>query len=209
MAKIRSHLASPIISEEESYAECEICLQTAKSCLTAMQGLGELENDMVKVQSTKQLFVREITPLAKEIRRMKDKIIIQRQQQKQQLQNNSEQPTLQQHLSRQHRPQPPPSLFHKIQQQRNGMNNYYQPPSIKSDNSGDNIGEEMQSLLLSHQSSREMLLESQALCNESEEIGRQVMTSMHTQRQQLEMSSANVKDTISEIARARQILNQM
>lgn len=201
MAKIRSHLASPITSEEESYAECEACLQTAKSCLTAMQGLGELENDLVKVQSTRQLFVREITPLAKEIRRMKDKIIIQRQQHKQQLQEKSKQPH--------HPPQPPPSLFHKIQQQRNGMNNYYQPPAIKADTAGDNIGEEMQSLLLSHQSSREMLLESQALCNESEEIGRQVMTSMYTQRQQLEMSSANVKDTISEIARARQILNQM
>lgn len=207
MAKIRSHLASPPVSEEESQAACEAYLQTARSCLTAMQGLGEIENDTVKVQSTKQLFIREITPLANEIRRMKDKIIIQRQQQKLQSGSGTQQPKHQPQNPLRLQQPPATSLFNKIQQERNKAN-YYKPPII-GDATGDNIGEEMQSLLLSHQSSRDMLLESQALCNETEQIGQQVITSMYSQRQQLEMSSANVKDTISEIARARQILKQM
>mmetsp|Transcript_20749 Transcript_20749/g.29582 ORF Transcript_20749/g.29582 Transcript_20749/m.29582 type:complete len:226 (+) Transcript_20749:94-771(+) len=169
LAKVRSFLACPA---ESSLSECEAWLQMARSCLTAMQGLSEIENDVVKLQATKQLFAREVTPLANEVRRVKDKAIILQKQQN--------------------------SLFQGKKTQE------YVPPVIIE--GGGDEGDETQALLLA---SRDMLFESQALCVESEGIGQNVIRTMSSQRQQLEMSSARLQGTISNMDQARQVLKQI
>lgn len=169
LAKVRSFLACP---EESSLSECEAWLLRARSCLTAMQGLSEIENDVVKLQTTKQLLAREVTPLANEARRIKDKAIILQKQKK--------------------------SLF------QGEKTHEYVPPVILE--AGGEEGDETQALLLS---SRDMLFESQAFCVESEGIGQNVISTMSSQRQQLEMSSARLQDTISNMDQARQVLKQM
>ena len=49
--------------------ECERLLEEAKKCATAMQGLAEVEGNPMKVREASQRMERDITPLAKEVKR--------------------------------------------------------------------------------------------------------------------------------------------
>ena len=210
LSEIRSHLASGDHSRTAPsvIAACENYLQTALSCITAMQGLGEIENDVLKIRTAKQRMEREISPLSNEIHQMKKDLLKKNRQQQQRVGESFAIPL--QAAAKQHPLQPSSSDFSdlfgrmKPQQQQGGS---YTPPVIKGLNEREQDDLlETQALL---QSSHGLLLESQALCNESETIGNNVLSTMYSQREQLEMSSARVGETTNNMLQARRILKQM
>jgi vesicle transport through interaction with t-SNAREs 1 len=50
-------------------------LNEARQHATAMQGMAEIENDMIKIHNSKMLVERDINPLAKELKRTLDHMI--------------------------------------------------------------------------------------------------------------------------------------
>mmetsp|Transcript_89650 Transcript_89650/g.249297 ORF Transcript_89650/g.249297 Transcript_89650/m.249297 type:complete len:204 (-) Transcript_89650:179-790(-) len=67
LSRIRSFLAgtrSPVTLQE-----CQRLLGEAKKCATAMQGLAEVEGNVMKIKEASQRLERDLNPLSKEVQR--------------------------------------------------------------------------------------------------------------------------------------------
>ena len=67
LARIRSFLAGA--RNQSTLQEAMNMLTEAKRCATAMQGLAEVEGNVLRIQESKNLLQRDIGPLSKEVQR--------------------------------------------------------------------------------------------------------------------------------------------
>mmetsp|Transcript_51850 Transcript_51850/g.77506 ORF Transcript_51850/g.77506 Transcript_51850/m.77506 type:complete len:194 (-) Transcript_51850:760-1341(-) len=65
LSRTRSFLAST--RSVSTLRECERLLREAKRCAHAMQGLAELDGDMLKIAEANRRISRDITPLSREV----------------------------------------------------------------------------------------------------------------------------------------------
>lgn len=196
LGEVRKFLASSS-NAGTSIESCERALRSAKTCISAMQGMAEVEGDPFKAAEAKRRLEREVSPLEVEIRGRENK----------QLNGGgggfgwgsgggggggTD------------------YLF--------GNRNSYAPPrsAFASDDdfgaAADGEGSMVAPLTeTDHRmmDSERLLWETQALCAESEQIGASTLETMGRQGEQLNTASGLIEETLARTEEARQIMKEM
>eukprot|EP00560_Eucampia_antarctica_P000594 CAMPEP_0197836422 /NCGR_PEP_ID=MMETSP1437-20131217/28928_1 /TAXON_ID=49252 ORGANISM="Eucampia antarctica, Strain CCMP1452" /NCGR_SAMPLE_ID=MMETSP1437 /ASSEMBLY_ACC=CAM_ASM_001096 /LENGTH=233 /DNA_ID=CAMNT_0043442587 /DNA_START=96 /DNA_END=797 /DNA_ORIENTATION=- len=182
LLKVRSFLAST--RSTSSLRECDRLLSEARRAAVSMQGLAEVEGNAFKIEESKSRIQREVMPLLQEV----DNALKQKQSGGMMDASN----------------------FHNSTENRNELFSGYRAPPMGAFDSqqqqNGNSNSDLESLI---QSSENMLLESQSLCVESEQIGNNTLLTMQVQRDQLNNASHQLKSTTEKIGAAGSILKDM
>lgn len=189
LSQVRSFLAQPSGTTNQTTFQCEELLKCAKQCISAMQGLAEVEGDPFKSEEARRKLEREISPLESELKARKGstgggKAFFKRR--------NNESSDGEGYLF--NRPS-------------------YAPPSMGAngdiESNADSFAAPITAMEQRMHESEDLLRETQALCAESEQIGAGTLETMGRQREQIERSGNLIQQSLENTEQARQIMKEM
>mmetsp|Transcript_20151 Transcript_20151/g.47371 ORF Transcript_20151/g.47371 Transcript_20151/m.47371 type:complete len:245 (+) Transcript_20151:42-776(+) len=195
LSKVRSFLAQPSDATNHATFQCEEFLKCAKQCISAMQGLAEVEGDPFKAEEAKRKLEREISPLESELKARKGstgggKTFFKRPNNT----SNSQSASIGERYLFNNRPS-------------------YAPPTMAAngdlESNADSFAAPVTALEQRMQESEDLLRETQALCAESEQIGAGTLETMGRQREQIERSGNMIQQSLENTEQARQIMKEM
>lgn len=193
LSRVRSFLAST--RSASTLRECERVLREARRCAVAMAGLAEVEGDPARVGEARRRMEQEVRPLSDEVRRALEE----RQQLGGGAGSGASAATEEAQRS---------ELFGGGSAARGG----YRAPTLGGEDvGGGGDDEEGQASVAPDylQESERLLLESQALCADSEQVGASTLQAMGQQREQLEGAAERLGQAKAAAEEATRILRVM
>eukprot|EP00566_Odontella_aurita_P021486 CAMPEP_0113542778 /NCGR_PEP_ID=MMETSP0015_2-20120614/9799_1 /TAXON_ID=2838 /ORGANISM="Odontella" /LENGTH=225 /DNA_ID=CAMNT_0000442879 /DNA_START=75 /DNA_END=752 /DNA_ORIENTATION=+ /assembly_acc=CAM_ASM_000160 len=178
LSRTRSFLSST--RSQSTLRECERLLREAKRCASAMRGLAEVEDDVVRIAEASRRMDREISPLEGEVERA--------------LSEKREEGGGGTEAVR--------SELFSGAGSGSGVGGYEAPTALL-DGGEDSDTERL------IRDSESLLMESQALCAESEQMGASTLQTMGLQREQLINASSHLEGTRNATEQARRVLRDM
>jgi hypothetical protein len=216
LSRVRGHLASGIKSAQV-IQQCERDLHDAKTAIHALQGLAEIDGDTLAIRKQRKRLELDVTPLYHDILHMKKSLHIASVHQPDHIHSSNQHSVGSSSMSGQisstnnnkkkqggtnRKENEMTSLFSNAHYKDSG----YVPPrlDVVDDMEAPQTEQEM---MMSE--SRNLLMESQGFCAESEEIGHHTLNRMQTQREQLQHANGGIERTMQVVMEAKQVMTQM
>jgi len=205
LSRVRSFLSSNVRSRT-TLRECEKLLGQAQRCADAMEQLATESGDAFQINECKRKIQQEITPLVEEVKRAKSaasssssssaaaSTAAGQAQQKAALFSGYRAPSL---------------STQDQNQNKNNTNAQGQKQEQSSSIFGANDGNDDDDMEMLIRNSEDLLLESQALCNESEQTGSETIHLMGRQREQLTNASNHLVGAQAYFSQAKSSLDTM
>eukprot|EP00540_Astrosyne_radiata_P008257 CAMPEP_0116849678 /NCGR_PEP_ID=MMETSP0418-20121206/15711_1 /TAXON_ID=1158023 /ORGANISM="Astrosyne radiata, Strain 13vi08-1A" /LENGTH=235 /DNA_ID=CAMNT_0004481437 /DNA_START=19 /DNA_END=727 /DNA_ORIENTATION=+ len=186
LSRIRSFLAST--RSQSTLKECERLLGEARKCVTAMQGLAEVEGDQFKVEEAQKRLEQDIAPLQKEVTRGLGDVEAPEDSLFYQPPTNNDENGSASLLTTEALIQSSEDLL--ANRKRTWKETEWPPKFV-------------------HTHKRVLFSFERSLCSETEQIGMSTLTQMGQQREQMQIASDNMDATLSMTMQARALLRQI
>lgn len=194
LSRLRSFLTSQARSQT-TLRQCDLLLTHAQRCATAMTSLAQTKNDSFLIHQA-HIRIREMEPLQQEVNRV-------RKEAEHAARGVLEvEDTDTRHDSH--------NANHDDEEEKRQRLLGYQPPDLERQQSQQHpqlFGNEDTQALISN--SETLLMETQALCAESDQIGSETLFTMGRQRDQLENASGYMNSANQVIQKAKDVLEAM